>query len=83
MPRVNNELPMRKVCHRLYEEDMRYCEEMALSNPELGVNFLIRRMVHTMVLQLKERERQKLDLLSPSTAINLEEFDLLKGETAE
>jgi hypothetical protein len=73
---------MRKVCIRLYEEDLVYCEGMSETNPDLGVNFLLRRMVHTVVLQLKEKERQKLDKIDHSLAINLEEFESEVEEVA-
>ncbi len=60
---VDRDEKLVKVCLRLWKDDMDTIREMANSGSSAGINGVIRRIIHTYVMHVKDRERKNLDVL--------------------
>jgi hypothetical protein len=56
----DRDVPKVRVCHRLWEDDLEFIREIASSGGS-GENAIIRQMVHSVVLQMKAKQREALD----------------------
>ena len=77
MPKLTNRsLTLKRVCIRVWEDDYEKLQQVAKSNGDVGVNMLIREIVHSYVVQLAALERRNLDRLETrdpkSTPLSLE-----------
>lgn len=62
MPKIS-EKPLTRVCIRVWKEDYDKLREVSEASNDIGVNLLIREIVHNYVKNLRDRERQNLDRL--------------------
>ena len=86
MPKITNRsLTLKRVCIRVWEDDYEKLQKVAKSNGDVGVNMLIREIVHSYVVQLAALERRNLDRLEtqdPKTPLSLElELSDFENET--
>lgn len=86
MPKITNRsLTLKRVCIRVWEDDYEKLQKVAKSGGDVGVNMLIREIVHSYVVQLAALERRNLDRLEtqdPKSPLSLElELSDFENET--
>lgn len=66
MPQVTDK-PLIRICTRLFAEDLEYLTRMAEAT-EAGISrdMILRNIVHNYVMQIKSRERARLDSIPPA-----------------
>lgn len=78
MPRIYEDKTLARICVRLWADDCEFLRNLSRAR-ELGLNLLIRQIIHSYVAHVKDREHQelnKLDDIKPLDAIDLENLEL-------
>lgn len=66
-----------RVCQRLWADDLDYLRRLSQSQGSLGLNLLIRQIIHSYVAHLKDNEVREMNKLSDEALAGLDiEIDL-------
>ena len=77
MSRIYDDKTLTRVCVRLWADDYEYLRRMSQSRGSLGLNLLIRQVVHSYVAHTNDQENQQLNKLPDGALDDLEiEIDL-------
>lgn len=62
--------PLLRVCVRLYEADYEKLRAVSEAKGDVGLNLLIRSIIHDYVKRLNDNERRAIDKLNPQIPVS-------------
>lgn len=61
MPKIlNDDRALSRICVRLWADDYKFLREMSQSQGTLGLNLLIRQIIHSYVAHVRDNENREL-----------------------